>query len=447
MDILFGPVTDFQTSQWLFLRLMALTYFLAFWSLYIQVLGLYGSRGILPISTYSDAVLKNGTIAGMILSFVAAIGVYPAPFFLLLYLLYLQYHKKGGDFLSFQWDILLLETGFMTVFYAIQTPPTYPMVVLFWVFLFRFMFSSGIVKILSRCPSWKTFTAMDVHYETQPLPNTVAYYMHQLPGWFGKFSQWVCYFIELVVPFFIFTPMPIRCAAFVLLVLLQILIMLTGNYAFFNGLTIVLCIPLLSDGYLPDLPHGMALPASYWTGIPLAFFAGIFIVLNLIQFADLYFDLRHIQRYLRKWLSPYRLLNHYGLFAVMTTKRNEIVIEGSEDGENWKVYEFKYKPGDLKKRPKQVAPHQPRLDWQMWFASLRSFRHEWWLQNLFVRLMEGSPEVLDLLETNPFPEKPPRYIRAQFYEYHFTTLAEKRRTGDWWKRTYLGEYSPMFKMK
>lgn len=445
--MIFAPATEFQTAQWLFLRLMAVSYFFAFWSLYLQVLGLYGSQGILPIAKYSDAVLKNGTIAGMVLSLVAAIGIYPAPIFLALYLLYLEYHKKGGDFLAFQWDILLLETGFMTFLFAIQSPAPYALIFLFWVFLFRFMFSSGIVKILSRCPSWRTFTAMDVHYETQPLPNIIAYYMHQLPRSFGKFSQGVCYFIELVVPFFIFTPMPIRFAAFVLLILLQILILLTGNYAFFNVLTIVLCIPLLNDQYLPDLPQGIAFPATLWTSVPLTLIAAAFIILNLLMFADLYFDLRHIQRFIRSLLAPYRLLNHYGLFAVMTTKRNEIIIEGSQDGENWKVYEFKYKPGDLKQHPKQVAPHQPRLDWQMWFAALRSFRYEWWLQNLFVRLMEGSPEVLSLFKTNPFPEGPPKFIRAQFYEYHFTTLQEKRETGNWWKRKYLGEYSPMYKLE
>jgi len=425
---------------------MAITYFLAFWSLWVQVLGLYGSKGILPIQKYSDFIIINGTLAGMLIALLALVGIYPAPLFFCLYLLYLQYHKKGGDFLAFQWDILLLEMGFMTFLYAIQTPPPYAMVFLFWVFLFRFMFSSGIVKILSSCPSWRTFSAMDFHYETQPLPNSIAYYMHQLPRSFGKFSQWVTYFIELVVPFFIFTPMPIRFGVFVLLVSFQILILLTGNYAFFNLLTIVLCIPLLNDSHLPDLPFGMAFSATLWTSVPLTFIAMLLIVLNLVEIADLYFDLRHIQRIVRSWFSPYRLLNHYGLFAVMTTKRNEIIIEGSDDGENWKVYEFKYKPGALKERPCQVAPHQPRLDWQMWFASLRSFRYEWWLQNFLVRLMEGSPEVLKLLKTNPFPEAPPKFIRAQFYEYHFTSLKTKRATGEWWQRKYLGEYSPMYKL-
>lgn len=446
MDILFLSATDFQTSQWLFLRLMALSYFLAFWSLHVQVLGLYGSDGILPLRGYSDTKLRAGTYGGMILSVLAAIGFYPAPFFFLLYLLYLQFHKKGGIFLAYQWDILLVETGFMTFLLSIQSPAPYALIFMFWVFLFRFMFSSGIVKILSRCPSWKTFTAMDVHYESQPLPNTIAYYMHQLPRWFGKFSQGACYFIELVVPFFIFTPMPLRFSAFLLLVLLQLLIILTGNYAFFNVLTLALCVPLLSDDYLPNLPTGWGFPESWWTAVPLTLIGAVYIIFNLLMFADLFFDLRTIELFIRKCISPFRLLNHYGLFAVMTTKRNEIVIEGSDDGENWKVYEFKYKAGDLKGRPKQVAPHQPRLDWQMWFASLRRFHHEWWLQNFIVCLLKGSPEVLGLLETNPFPGKPPKYIRAQFYEYHFTTMREKRDTGNWWKRKYLGEYCPMYQL-
>lgn len=452
MDILFSPAVEFHTSQWLFLRLIAIIYFLSFWSLYSQVLGLYGSRGIQPNKTYSDAILKKGTIAGMFLSLIAAIGVFPAPFFLLLYLLSLQYHKMTDySIYPSQMIPLLLETGFMTFLFSIQSPAPYAMVFLFWIFLFHFIFSTGIVKILSCCPYWKTFTAMDHYYETQFTPNTITYYMHKQPRSFGKFSVGMCFFIELIVPFFIFTPMPIRFVAFLLLTLFQVLILLTGNLGFFNLLTIVLCIPLLDDNYLPNLPTGIAFPATLWTAIPLTFIAVIFIILNLIQIAGRYFALGDIPHFIRSWLSPYWLQNEYGVYSEMFTTHYEIIIEGSNNGKNWKVYEFKYKAGDLKRRPKQITPHTPYLDEHMGFASLRvfhkNFQYRCWLQRFILRLLEGSPEVLSLLEYNPFPDQPPKFIRAQLYKYRFTTLKEKGKTGQWWKRKYLRQFSPIYKLE
>ncbi len=470
----FSADNAYLFTQWIFLRCIALTYFLAFWSLHSQVLGLYGSKGILPIREFisavwlsqlfrpyvhyptlflwksSDAVLKWAAIVGMIGSLLAFIGYYPAPIFLFLWILYLSYQIAGSEFLSFQWDTLLLEVGFLTIFFSIQSPPPFSMILLFWFFLFRFMFASGMVKFLSRCPAWKSFTAMTYHYETQPLPNRIAYYMHQLPRWFAFLSQGAVLFVELVIPFFIFVPLPFRFVSFAFLLALQVLIFLTGNYAFFNILSTALCFTLLDNSYWEWVPSllrtGVALSPNIGLEAFLNVFAFLMFVLNGLELASQVLGVEPFYKYLR-YLTPFRILNPYGLFARMTLERNEIIVQGSRDGEKWETYEFKWKPGDLKKAPRQVAPHQPRLDWQMWFAALGPFRGERWFPSFLTRLLQGSPEVLALLEVNPFPDQPPQYVRALFYQYHFTNLKTKSRTGEWWERKYIGYYAPPMKLR
>jgi hypothetical protein len=263
--------------------------------------------------------------------------------------------------------------------------------------------------------------------------------------------------IELAVPFLIFAPRRPRfwgCAA---LISLQVLIALTGNYCFFNLLAIVLCFTLLDDAALKRLvPRKFApLPPSFPSALSsfliparrIINFSVALVLLgsSLLEFSSMFrlpipWPAPIIMAY--EWLSPFRTFSSYGLFAVMTTSRPEIIIEGSNDGLTWFEYEFKYKPGDLKGRPKFVAPHQPRLDWQMWFAALGNYRQNSWFVNFCVRLLQGSPEVLALLERNPFPNAPPRYIRAVTYDYHFTDFATRRKTGAWWRRERTGDYLP-----
>jgi len=332
------------------------------------------------------------------------------------------------------------------------------------------MFQSGCIKLLSGDPTWRNLTALTFHYETQPLPTWLGWHAHQLPVWFQKASTALMFAIELAVPFLIFAPRRPRFFGCTILIALQIFILLTGNYCFFNLLTIILCFTLLDDAALHSfIPKKLQrffsrqpstldtrAPSSLHTALALLrkitnlALVCVFLGTSLIQFSSM-FRLRIPWPVpvlaAHEWLSPFRTFSSYGLFAVMTTSRPEIIVEGSNDGVTWLEYEFKYKPGDPKRRPQFVAPHQPRLDWQMWFAALSDYRQNPWFVNFCVRLLQGSPEVLGLLERNPFPNAPPRYIRAVVYDYHFTDFATRRKTGAWWRREREGDYLPAISLR
>lgn len=468
MHTFINPEATFVYAQWIFIKLLAICYLVAFWSLFVQIKGLYGSGGIIPMSEIfkgtkrgnhfqhfyyvpsifwlntSDRMLRGTAIAGMIGSLLVLAGI-AVPFILfILCFLYLSYVSTCLYFLSFQWDILLIEVGFVGTIFSIQTPPLPIAVFLMWILLFRFMFSSGVVKFLFGSSDWRKLSALDHHYETQPLPNRIAYHMHHLPKAFSHFSNAVVFVVELIIPFLIFTNAELRFVAFLVLIIFQFLIIATGNYAFFNLLTIALCFPLIDDRYLSWMKNIITIPVAeptIFTSLFVSMTSMLLIVLNFFQLVQLFKHLPIVDR-IMGFLSPFYIVNHYGLFSYMTTRRNEVIIEGSEDGAHWKEYEFKWKPGDTKNPPRQVAPHQPRLDWQMWFAALGLARQNPWFTRLIHRLLEGSPDVLQLLKHNPFPDQPPKLIRAQLYRYHFSTSEQKKETGDWWVREYVGIYYP-----
>ncbi len=458
--------SSFLFAQWLFLKLLALNYFFAFFSLAKQVKGLYCSKGIAPCQQLlaliedthqtklywqvptlfwikcNDKTLQFAAYFGLVISILALLGIFPSFFFFLLWIIYLSFFSVGTPFLNFQWDALLLEIGFIAIFFAIQSPAPLILILLLWFVLFRFMFSSGITKILYGSSEWSNLTAMDYHYETQPLPTKLAYYLHKLPKSLAKLSVLGVFFIEIIVPFFIFGPEQLRITAFIFLIFFQILIILTGNYAFFNTLTITMCVVLLNDSYLSWLP---VVPSLTSFGNPLNLFLSavgiILIILNVLQLVSFFAPIGKLGNAILNFQSPFCLVNSYGLFVHMTTVRYEIIVEGSEDGETWLPYEFKWKPGELNKPPRQIAPYQPRLDWQMWFAALSSARSNPWFVAFVIRLLEGSQDVLKLLKNNPFAQKPPKYIRALLYKYKFSNLKTKEQTGDWWIRELLGFYA------
>ncbi|MGB8368127.1 MAG: lipase maturation factor family protein [Limisphaerales bacterium] len=482
-------------TRWIFLRALGVIYLIAFVSLWTQIGGLIGHNGILPAGQFiaaasqqcdargigleryhllptlcwfnaSDGFLYFQCAAGSILAALLIIGVAPVPCLGLLWLLYLSLATIGRDFLGFQWDNLLLEAGFIAIFFAPlqwlprrlsqEAPPPRIVFWLLWLLLFKVMFSSGCVKLFSGDPNWRNLTALTFHYQTQPLPTWIAWYANQLPLWFQKASCVVMFAIELGAPFLIFTPRRLRFCGGAAIAFLQILILLSGNYTFFNLLTLALCLLLLDDFALMKLTPLKLRPAfapvtrlvslaTHWrwpraVTIPLAV---VVIAISLFQMS-LMFGARPVWflpvAVADIWLSPFRTVNSYGLFAVMTTERREIIVEGSDDGVTWREYEFKYKPGDITRRPAFVAPHQPRLDWQMWFAALGNYRQNPWFANFCERLLQGSPEVLALVEKNPFPGHPPRYLRAGLYDYRFTSFTERRSTGAWWQREFIGEY-------
>lgn len=505
-------------TRWLFLRGLGLVYFTAFVSLWVQLDGLIGSRGILPAADFLSAVyaqlgvqsyiylptlfwLNAGDASlhlvcggGVALSLLLVIGIAPGPVLLLLWVFYLSLTVAGQEFLAFQWDNLLLETGFLAIFFVpwqfwpklANESPSAPvwLWLLRWL-LFKLMFSSGAVKLLSGDPTWRDLTALNFHYETQPLPAWTSWYAHQLPAWFQKSSVVGMFAIELIVPFLIFAPRRLRLIGCAALVALQLFIILTGNFAFFNWLTIVLCLLLLDDAFLrrwlprlaaqisddfltptEETGHGSngldrffslfyPLDPSHPRPILLVrmqqilslALAVLIFLLSSAHVARLAAPLPRPVQQAVSWIAPFRSINGYGLFAVMTTTRPEIIIEGSNDGESWQAYEFKWKPGDPLRRPSFVAPHQPRLDWQMWFAALDVYQNNPWLINLMLRLLEGSPEVLALLDHNPFPATPPRYIRAMLYLYRFTDLTSAQPDGAWWQREQRLQYAPVLSLQ
>jgi len=474
----------------LFLILLSLIYMVAFVSLAVQIQGLIGQEGILPAGEYldfvshragglhhwrvptvfwlgkSDLFIEAVCWIGAALSILLILGYAPVLVTALLWFFYLSLYSVGQSFLSFQWDILLLETGFLAIFLAplgwtpkkaIETKP--PRVVLWllrWL-LFRLIFLSGVVKLSSGDLSWKNLTALEYHYQTQPLPNWISYWFHHLPSWVQRESGFIMFIFELVVPFFIFVPGRIRILGAVLLVLFQILIILTGNYGFFNILTIALCILLIPDrdwpGWIKRKFYAFFGPKERkgiraWPKLLITPLVLLLLVLSISKMERRLSDYRIFTDnfgWLLKWTAPFHFANNYGLFAVMTKNRPEITVEGSRDGKTWVPYEFKWKPGDLKKRPRFVAPHMPRLDWQMWFAGLRPpGRYPGWFHNFLVRLLEGSPEVLALLGENPFPGEPPRYVRANVANYYFSSPKLKKETGEWWVKGESRPYAPVY---
>lgn len=494
-----SPPTHLLTRK-LFLRAIGFIYLVAFVSLWTQIIGLVGSDGIVPARTTmasvqagcdaqqigvnryhlfptlcwantSDGFLKGQCVAGTALALLVILGIAPAPCLFLLWVIYLSLSTIGVEFLGFQWDILLLETGFLAIFFAplhlwpfkrIEAPPSRAILFLFHWLLFRLMFESGCVKLLSHDPLWRHLTALDVHYETQPLPTWIGWYAHQLPETIQRACVAIMFVIELGVPFLIFAPRRLRHAGAWVLIALQIAILLTGNYCFFNLLTIALCLLLFDDAALRKLipsrwrktndavSDGTSSPMTRapirwpifvtWPLTMVVMMISGIQVLAMFGLNGRWFPEPIPTAY--GWLEPFRTINHYGLFAVMTPTRPEIIVEGSNDGVRWEAYEFRYKAGDVDRRPRFVEPHQPRLDWQMWFAALGDYRQERWFVNFCERLLEGSPPVLGLLEKNPFPDAPPRYVRALVYEYHFTDFATRRRTGAWWRRELKGVYMP-----
>jgi predicted DCC family thiol-disulfide oxidoreductase YuxK len=457
-------VLRYSRTEWLFLRLLAAIYLIAFVSLLVQMNGLVEARGILPVGRYlsaaqqtfgaqaywlaptifwfahSDAFLLAACVAGVVISLVLLLGYFERLSLVCLYILYLSLCSAGQDFLSFQWDILLLETGFLAIFLGNSKI----VVLLFRWLLFRLMFLSGMVKLMSHDPVWRNLSAMSFHYMTQPLPTPLAWYMYQFPFWFHRLSTAMVFAIELAVPFLFFAPRPWRFLGGFCALLLQGLILLTGNYTFFNLLTVALCVFLFDDEALARPP--LRSRATRTRPFAVAAIATVILMLSGLELWDMFFS-RSEPNPIVRLAAPLDIVNTYGLFAVMTTTRPEIIVQGSNDGVTWLDYEFPFKPGDLRKPPRWAAPYQPRLDWQMWFAALSNYRGTPWFGNFMVRLLQGSPEVLALLAGNPFPSAPPKYVRAQLFDYSFTDFATRRATGDWWKRKPRGLYFPAISLE
>jgi predicted DCC family thiol-disulfide oxidoreductase YuxK len=462
----------------LFLRLLGLIYLAAFVSFGVQAMGLIGSHGILPLTELvddigarigpvrfywmpmlfwwnaSDVVIKAVCWLGAGLSLLLVFNLLPRLSLLLLYVLYLSLLYGGQDFMTYQWDTFLLEAGFLALLMSFNTTPG--IWLLRWL-LFRFVFMSGMVKLLSGDPNWWNLSALSFHFVTQPLPTPLAWYAAHLSLGTLKALTAGTFFVELLLPFLIFCPRQLRFFAAFGILLLQSCILITGNYNWFNLQTMLLCLLLFDDAavrrILPSRLRQLLPPGAQRGSPPRRIRLTVATLALLIVFCSLVqMDLRFggsppaVAQTVDSLFEPLHMVSGYGLFAVMTTQRDEIVIEGSADGADWREYEFRYKPGDLARRPPWNIPHQPRLDWQMWFAALEDPRRLQWFARFLKALLENQPAVLALMEKNPFPETPPRYVRAQFYDYRFSDRVEKA-SGRWWHRHLLGTYYPEVSLK
>lgn len=477
----------FALAHHLGLRGLGLVYLVAFLSFWVQAEGLIGQRGILPFAAWLDAIrpqvaaegydrlptvlwvwptdtgLHALCAAGVGASGLLMLGRLPALMAWVLWALYLSLTVAGQTFMGFQWENLLLEGGLLAALSAPwrarlrwgrdPAPPRFA-VFLFHALLFKLMFLSGWVKLASRDPAWYNLTALTYHYWTQPIPTWTAWYADRLPLLVQQISCAVMFAIELVLPFLIWLPRRLRQVAGGGFILLMLLIAATGNFAYFNLLTVVLCFWLFDDRFWtwflrrpsPSEP-APAPPLHRWL---MAGVGGVILVFSLNILAQ---SVR-VRLPWPAWVgachqavAPLRSVNAYGLFAVMTKTRPEVVIEGSRDGQAWQAYEFPWKPGDPGRCPRFVAPHQPRLDWQLWFAALGDVEGHPWVYNLMARLLEGSPDVLKLVAHNPFPDAPPTFIRAVRYQYRFATSADRQATGVWWNRSPAGWYGPVLQRR
>ena len=499
-----GPRTVLL-ARWLWLRALAIIYFSAFFSLLFQVRGLIGEHGILPagetLAAIAEAAGKNRfwvapslfwisssthfIVAVMWIGLLASIAVFfnlwPRASLLICWLCFLAFVSAAGDFSSYQSDGMLLEAGFISMFFA---PPglrpglgaSHPPIRLsLWLLQwewFRIYFESGLVKWLSGDQQWRHLTAMDEYYQNSPLPSWIGWYVQHLPHGFQKATAAGTLIVEFFVVLLFFFPRKwpagraVRVVLFAIVTLWEIPVILTGNYAFLNYIVLSLAILLLDDRTLASwIParyrEKLALPeadANVPTNKPESSTKRAFhalkltistLLLTLIAY-DTTFELLNIvmpglplPSAPVAILEPFRIANQYGLFAVMTTGRYEIEFQGSNDGQNWTAYPFQYKPQALNERPRIYAPYQPRFDWNLWFASLGDWQQYEIVPLTEERLLDNDADVLTLFRGNPFAQATPKYVRAVLWQYWFTTMEEKRATGNWWKRQLLGLYAPV----
>jgi hypothetical protein len=506
----FGPeygASDRLIPRWIFLRALGIIYFSAFFSLIFQIRGLIGPDGILPAGEYLEAVARQFGPArfwfaptllwssgsghmltaicwiGILASLLLVLDLWPRGMLMICFACFLSFVAAAQDFSGYQSDGMLLEAGFISLFFAPagfwpglgrSSPPSRASLFLLQWEWFRIYFESGIVKLASGDPEWRHFTAMDDYYQNGPLPTWIGWYVQHLPHWFHAFSTAATLGLELVVVFMLFLPRRWRIACFFIVTLWQIPVILTANYTFLNYLVLVLGFLLLDDRFiarfLPDSLKPSLFPnaivpqvANEESEEPEAEFvraraphpfAAIKLALTSVVLIWIFYTTtaQLIWMFLPRLplptspvaaLEPFRIANRYGLFAVMTRGRYEIEFQGSNDGQNWTSYPFLYKPQDPSKPPRIYAPYQPRFDWNLWFASLGSWRENIIVPSTEERLLAASPDVLSLFAGNPFPQAPPKQARALLWQYWFTTMAEKRDTGLWWRRKLLGLYAPV----
>jgi len=490
--------------RWIFLRSLGIIYFSAFFSLVFQIRGLIGPNGILPAAEYLHAVAAQlGTArfwfaptllwfssgshmlmalcwVGMLASLLIVVNVWPRIALAICFVCFLSFVSAAGDFSGYQSDGMLLEAGFISLFlvpsgfrpgWGEASPSSRASWFLLQWEWFRIYFESGVAKIASGDPEWRHFTAMDEYYQNGPLPTWIGWYVQHLPHWFHAGSVYATLALELGLIWMLFLPRRLRIILFFIVTPWEIGVILTANYAFLNYLVLALGFLLLDDkfcGYfVRDRWKSNILPRTAFTANSVAAsevtnrrspdtnspLTALRLSVTAVMLSWIFYTTtaQLIWMFLPRAplpvspvtaLEPFRIANRYGLFAVMTRGRYEIEFQGSMDGQNWTAYPFRYKPQDVRKPPGIYAPYQPRFDWNLWFASLGSWREYPLVTSTEERLLANDPDVLSLFAGNPFAKGPPKQVRAVLWQYWFTTMAEKRSNGTWWRREYLGPYAP-----
>jgi len=508
--------------RWIFLRALGGIYFSAFYSLVFQIRGLIGPDGILPADEYLKAVahsfgysrglwfaptllwLSSGPPmltalcwVGMVAALLLTLNVWPRGMLVICFVCFLSFVSAAQDFSGYQSDGMLLEAGFIALFFAPAgfrpgfgsvAPSRASLFLLQWEW-FRIYFESGVAKIAGGDPEWRHFTAMDEYYQNGPLPTWIGWYVQHLPHWFHASTAFATVALELGLVWMLFLPRRWRILCFLIVTPWELGVILTANYTFLNYLVLALGFLLLDDRFLMRF-----LPPAWKTSLVPATTANTMAESKDSQASDsgdtaesspypqrLREDSAQTSRGIRGlgkilklclstislgwifyattaqllWmfsltvpdapveaLDPFRVANRYGLFGIMTRGRYEIEFQGSEDGKNWVPYPFRYKPQDLSVPPGIYAPYQPRFDWNLWFASLGSWGDYSIVPRTEVQLLSNDKDVLNLFAKNPFPNGPPRQVRAVMWQYWFTTMSEKRTQGLWWRRQFVGLYAP-----
>jgi hypothetical protein len=496
--------------RWIFLRCLGLIYFSAFYSLLFQIKGLIGPDGILPAADYLKAVASafpamkfwyaptlfwfgatdRALIAvcwlGVIASLLVVLNIWPRSSLLVCFICFLSFVCAAQDFSNYQSDGMLLEAGFIALFFAPPgflpglgraNPPSRASLFLLQWEWFRIYFESGVAKIASGDVAWRKLTAMDDYYQNGPLPTWIGWYVQQLPHWFHASAVVYTLVTELVIVWMLFLPRRFRILCFCIVTPFEVSIILTANYTFLNYLVFLLGFLLLDDrliewivptgirtrvetttswsflkmpapNQLGDAKLNKRSPVTWRERLTLFRRSVVFVCLGFVFYAAtaqliwMFAPSFPLPQSPVRALEPFRIANRYGLFAVMTHGRYEIEFQGSQDGKTWTAYPFRYKPQDIHKAPGIYAPYQPRFDWNLWFASLGPWQDSRFVVWTEERLIKNNGDVLELFAKNPFPSAPPPEVRAVIYQYWFTDLRTKKVNGDWWHRELLGEYAP-----
>lgn len=455
-------------ARWSFKRGLALVYLIAFIVALNQFRPLVGEHGLLPVPAFvkhvpfrrapslfhfwpKDAAFTIAAWIGIAFACLVLTGLADRSatwismvIWAVMWALYLSFVNVGQIFYAFGWESILLEAGFYAIFLAARSAA--PQAIMIWILrwlLFRVMFGAGLIKLRGD-PCWRDLTCLDYHYQTQPMPNPLSWYFYWAPEWTHKAGVVVNHFVELIVPFFYFAPQPLATIAGLITIGFQGLIMASGNLSWLNFLTMILALPTLDAGVLRAFVRvrpGAIGPPHIAHRIAVFALAALVAVLSIDPIRNMISS----SQIMNTTYNPYHLVGTYGAFGSVTRTRYEVVVEGTDEfaitpSTKWKEYEFKGKPGDPSRSPPQIAPYHLRLDWLMWFAAMGDYYQQPWFVPFLAKLLEGDPATLGLLHSNPFPGSKPRWVRAELYEYRFTTPAERRATGMWWNRRLVGMY-------